>query len=151
MKRLLIISIMLLFPFFISMSQNLIYNSINFKYTDFVRQCCLEMEISGQKIYITYADMDVVAYIDKTFAYIIYINSSTKEDVRDILAHEIVHIKQDIDGRWDIKVPTTKITSFGERYTSTSAKNIEHEAIRVGKKMCKKVKRFLKKEYGITR
>lgn len=103
----------------------LVYNSIGFEYTPFIYAVASELEIEAD-IYILETDKPVSGMVIKNGfgGYVIFINKSMEVPVKEILAHELIHISDDIKGVWDLSVPTT-IVGCSIKYTSPEAKDVE--------------------------
>lgn len=136
MKTTLIIAMVLIS--LIGKAQGLIYNSIGFEYTPFVQAVCAELEINAD-LYIIATDKPVNGFVTKNGfgGYIIFVNNTSKADepIRLIIAHELLHISDDLKGVWDIDTPTTIIASSKTKYTSDKAKELEYRVKKESKKI----------------
>jgi len=110
-------------------AQNLISNKLNFRYTPFIEAVCEELGIDDEEFYVLAVCMEpnIHGYTQKTAhgMYIISININSEESIYKTLAHELVHVKQDISGEWDINNPTTIFRGGYYKYISIEAKAIE--------------------------
>jgi len=140
MKKLIVI--ILLLPIMASSQNNVYYNSIGFEYTPFINNVCKYLGIKDHEIYIEWNKMPKhlhgVSYKTPQGMYVIYINIDSDRR-KEALVHELVHIKQDIDGRWDLRIPTTLMTRQGHKYINGS-ENIEKEARLLSREIIKKIK-----------
>ena len=136
MKR--IISVAALF-ITLQLNAVVVYNGVNFKYTPFVQYACAELGITDVDIYLSTTTKKVQAHVNKTGfgAYIIYINVNECEDYYEVLAHELTHISQDIQGRWNLDNPTVIVSKWGNSYVSDLAREIENEAKASGRKIAR--------------
>lgn len=147
-----IVTMVLIMIPLLSIGQTVIHSNISYKYTPFIQSCCKKLNINPESIYILRTDKNVKAYVDKTFTYIIYININNIDHINDIykiLAHELIHIQQDFEGRWDIKNSTVKVHKEFNEYTSEQARNIEREANKISKVLYKDLRddRFIHYNY----
>lgn len=118
-------------------AQGVIYNSIGFQYTPFIQAVCTELEISAD-IYVLPTDKPVNGFVTKNGfgGYIIFVNNTSEADesIKLIIAHELLHISDDIKGVWDIDTPTT-IVANSIRYTSDNARALELRVKEESKKL----------------
>lgn len=90
-----------------SVDAQLIYNSIGFRHTPYIQALCTELNID-KNIYVLHTDFPVKGYAVKNGfgGYIICINTKVDYfELREALAHELCHIKDDILGVWDLENP----------------------------------------------
>lgn len=119
-------------------AQGLIYNSIGFEYTPFVQAVCAELEINAD-IYILPTDKPVNGFVAKNGfgGYIIFVNNTSKADkpIRFILAHELVHISDDLKGIWDIERHTMVANSYTNKYVCRESEQLEKRVNKEAKKI----------------
>ena len=119
-------------------AQGVVYNSIGFQYTPFIQAVCTELEISAD-IYVVPTDKPVNGFVTKNGfgGYIIFVNNTSEADesIKLIIAHELLHISDDIKGVWDIDTPTTIVANSITRYTSDNARALELRVKKESKKL----------------
>src|SRR5690554_710694 len=119
-------------------AQGLVYNSIGFQHTPFIYAVCAELEISAD-IYVLPTDKPVNGFVIKNGfgGYVIFVNntSTADEPIKLILAHELLHISDDIKGVWDIDTPTTIVANSITRYTSDNARALEFRVKKESRKL----------------
>ena len=69
--------------------------------------------------------------------YIIFVNNTSEADesIKLIIAHELLHISDDIKGVWNIDTPTTIVANSITKYTSDNARTIELRVKKESKKL----------------
>lgn len=126
-------------------AQGLIYNSIGFEYTPFIQAVCAELEINAD-IYIITTDEPVNGFVTKNGfgGYIIFVNNNHDEWIRvkSIITHELLHIKDDLEGAWDISEPTSIIKRGQVYYTSDEARQIEKRILSETPKIVRKFRKL---------
>lgn len=112
----------------VGQAHGVVYNSIGFQYTPFIQAVCTELEISTD-IYVLPTDKPVNGFVTKNGfgGYIIFVNNTSEADesIKLIIAHELLHISDDIKVVWDIDTPTTIVANSITRYTSGNARALE--------------------------
>jgi hypothetical protein len=134
--RKLLVGIVMLLWLHPSNGENLIYNHVNFRYTPPVQRMMKELGLEGLTINIHRTSKPVRGFIslDGVGGFIVFVNSA-EGNVLETIAHELVHIRQHVDGRWDINNPTVRVTKHGNMYVSPEARAIEMEANKLGRKL----------------
>ena len=144
MKKLLIIAFLALIMNSVD-AQPVIYNSIGFKHTPYIQALCTELNID-KNIYILHTDLPVKGYAVKNGfgGYIICINMSKVDyfELREVLAHELYHVRDDILGVWDLETPTTIVTPTRNIYVSEEAKQVELRVKKEGKLLSHKLRKI---------
>lgn len=117
---------------------NLVVNMVNYSYTQYVYDICSELKIT-EPVYLVKTRMPIRGYVEKQkFGYVIYL-SDKEYYLGPVIAHELVHIWQSINGRMDIKKPDYSISK--QEYIDKDCMNLEHEATNYGYKLYNKFKR----------
>lgn len=132
MKKLMII--LGLFLSFAASAKPLVYNHVDFKYTPFVYSVCEELGIENQTIGVIESPNGMAGFIKQTeYGFVIYIDSN-RMDRFEIIAHELYHVYQHLNGEWDINNPTT----LNGRHVSKDARQVEKDARINGKILSKR-------------
>lgn len=122
----------------VGQAQGVIYNSIGFQYTPFIQAVCNELEINTD-IYVLPTNKPVNGFVTKNGfgGYVIFVNNTSEADesIKLIIAHELLHISDDIKGVWDIDIPTTIVANSITRYISDDARAIELRVKKESKKL----------------
>lgn len=143
MKKLLIIASLALITNSVD-AQPLIYNSIGFRHTPYIQALCTELNID-KNIYILHTDFPVKGYAVKNGfgGYIVCINIFEVDyfELREVLAHELCHVRDDILGVWDLENPTTRVTPTRDMYVSEEAKQVELRIKEEAKLLTRKLRR----------
>lgn len=118
----------------------LVHNSVNYRYTPFVYAVAKELGIQSTEIFIAYTHLKVDGMVRPNGfgGFVILLNPNSPVNDLEIIAHELVHIKQHQQGRWNLDSPTTVFTAYGHRYVSPLAKEMEVEAMREGRRLGRK-------------
>jgi len=144
MKKLLIIAFLALIMNSVD-AQPLIYNSIGFRHTPYILALCTELNID-KNIYVLHTDFPVKGYTVKNGfgGYIVCINMSKVDyfELREVLAHELCHVRDDILGVWDLENPTTIVTPTRNMYVSEEAKQVELRVKKEGKLLSHKLRKI---------
>lgn len=127
-------------------SETLINGTI-YNLDNYVQDICIELSISDS-IVIHIAriskDYSIPACMCKTGAnrYTIYISyASSYNKILEMIAHELVHVKQDVLGKFDATKGTLSIMLNGElKYRNDISRAIEKEAWVIGAAIYKKYK-----------
>lgn len=142
MKKLILISIAWLLMANAS-GQNLIHNSIGFRYTPYIKDVCAYLNIEDSEIIIRSINNERIAGVAakvRYHCYVIYVNINTEHNIYEILGHGLTHIKQHQEGEWDLDRGTTKISHYSIRYVNEKARKIEVEARKNGNLLSEKFK-----------
>ena len=128
-------------------SQSIINNSIGFQHTPFVQAVCHELEIN-ETINIFFDNrINADGFAVKTVfgEYIVFVNSNIdNRKIKEVLAHELCHIRDDINGIWDLNNSTTKVYKWGYRYVSKETERIERRINEEGKTLAFKYRNVLR-------
>lgn len=114
-------------------SENSIVNSevIDETFNDYVDFVCDYLGIENQVIRFGTTDLQVQGCIfaADTNNFVILINKRYCDNIRIAIAHELTHLKQHINGEWNINEGTNRIVNGECFYVSDKARDIELEAI----------------------
>lgn len=140
MKKLVVMWAVVLFSL-TAKSELLVYNHLNFEYTNFIYDVCDELGIK-ETIYVIETNVDVDGFVRRIDSgYVVFVNRNSICK-KETIAHELVHVKQDLKKQWDINNGTRRLTLSGIEYVSKKAKEIEKEANEVGKQLYRKYGRI---------
>ena len=126
-------------------AQPVIYNYIGFKHTSYIQALCTELSIENT-IYVLPTNLPIEGYAVKNGfgGYIIFINTSRVNyfGLRDVLAHELCHVRDDILGVWDLENPTITVTPTRNIYVSEEAKQVELRVKKEGRLLSRKLRKI---------
>ena len=105
------------------------YADLNDLAMSFIHYVCNELGIVDQIITIAPTNLKVQAliYMNSGNIPMILVNSEEVNNLFVALAHELFHLKQHIEGRWDLKKGTTVVRDGDVEYVSELAEEIEKE------------------------
>ena len=116
-----------------------VINFNKYNITGYTEQVCTEVGLEEATVVVrtmpmTYKNVKAVVVRESINNYSIYTAAgSTLHDVLKAIAHELVHIKQDIEGKLDVNKGTTKLDAQGNAvYVSKVARKLEKEARTLG-------------------
>lgn len=125
-----ILTLLLALTIFCANSSNLIYNNaLSLKYSQYTSLCCEWLDIDSVQINIINTSLPVQGFVHKieSGSYIILVNKKHCENVYIVLAHELTHIKQDLEGKEIIESGTYSVNN--DRYINKEASKLEQETV----------------------
>ena len=122
----------------------LIHNGLDYEFSPFIYRAGDLLQIHDCSIYIfrTTANLEAFSVKGTDNKYFIFVNTALFEwsNTRLVLAHELVHISDDIHGRWLLTKPTTIIGNGYRKYVSKEAQELERSVERRSKEIYKILK-----------
>lgn len=129
---------------FTTYSTNFVYNNtLDYSYSRFATLCTDWLKIDSTDIYIIKSRLPIAANIiknsDKSFT--ILINANLCDNVQFVLAHELAHIRQYLNGE-EVFTTGSKLIASGSKYTTKKAELLDKEADKIAMTLIKRFKKY---------